>query len=187
MEINGKPKDDLMKCKECEFETTSKHGLKTHMTRKHTKFDKESFPKQCDLCSKTFENIEDLEKHVITHSYKSKDHLQFKCNECDFWCPNSVSIEAHIKKFHSENVTCGICDFKAETIEKLDTHVHTCQIYKGCCKEIYRSIPDFKEHINNIHKGGRWLIKHICIDPNNPEFLLETTHYSDQLFRKRKL
>ena len=81
LEINGKPKDDLLKYKECEFETTSKHGLKTHMTRKHTKFDKESFRKQCDLCSKTFEIIEDLEKHVITHSYKSKDHLQFKCNE----------------------------------------------------------------------------------------------------------
>ena len=170
----------------CEFKTYSKQGLKTHEARKHTKFIQETFPKQCDLCAKTFETKEELEKHIITHSYKCQENLQFKCNECDFWCPNTESIEAHIKKHHSENVTCGICDYKADNIESLETHVATCQIYKGCCKQIYNTIQDLKVHIHGEHKGGRWLVKHIFMNPNNSEYIVSQTHYSDQLLKKQK-
>ena len=182
-----KQKDEKLECcKVCEFKTNSKQGLKTHMARKHTTFEKETFPKQCDLCKNTFETKEEIEKHLLSHSYKSSEKLQFKCDECDFWCPNTESIEAHIKKEHSEKITCGICDYETKDIEVLETHIAACQIYKGCCKEIFKNIPDIKKHVNSKHGGGRWLIKHICIDPKNSEYLVSETHYSDQLFRKYK-
>ena len=186
IETIEKPEANQFQCCLCEFKSNSKQGLKTHETRKHTKFTEESFPKQCALCSKTFKTKEEIEKHIITHSYKSQENLQFKCNECDFWCPNTESIEAHIKKHHSENVTCGICDYKAEDIDSLETHIATCQIYRGCCDQIYITIPEFKEHIHSVHKGGRWLVKHIFMDPNNSEYIKSETHYSDQLFKKQK-
>ena len=126
-----------------------------------------------------------MDKHVITHSYKSIENLQFKCEECDFWCPNSVSIESHIKKHHSENITCGICEYEAKTIDELEGHIETCQTYKGCCNNIYKTIPDLKIHINEVHKGGRWCIRHTCIDPNNQQYLIEETDYSDLIFRRK--
>ena len=87
-------------CSLREFKTTSEHGLKSHETRKHSKFTTDIFPKQCDLCQKVFKSKEDMEEHMFTHSYTGKENLQFKCNECVFWCPNKKTIEDHIKKFH---------------------------------------------------------------------------------------
>ena len=184
LEISGKPEEKI-KCTDCDFQSNSKHGLKTHVTRRHTKYNKENFPKQCDLCDKRFNSKEEIEKHVITHSYKTEESLKFKCNECDFWCPNKVSIESHIKKIHSENITCGVCDDEANDSETLESHISSCQIYKGCCDKTYRSVADLQEHVKTIHGGGRWVIYHIYMDPNNSEFLIEKTLYSDQLFRKK--
>ena len=36
----------------------------------------------------------------------------------------------HIKRNHSEIITCGMCDFEAKDIEILDTHTFTCEMYK---------------------------------------------------------
>ena len=85
-----------------------------------------------------------------------------------------------------ENVTCGICDYKADNIESLETHVATCQTYKGCCKQMYNTIQDLKVHIHGEHKGGRWFVKNIFMNPNNSEYIVSQTHYSDQLFKKQK-
>ena len=185
LEIVRKPEDNKFACNLCDFKANSKQGLKTHETRKHTKVTQENFPKQCNLCAKTFKTKDEMDKHVITHSYKSIENLQFKCEECDFWCPNSVSIESHIKKHHSENITCGICEYEAKTIDELEGHIETCQTYKGCCNNIYKTIPDLKIHINEVHKGGRWCIRHTCIDPNNQQYLIEETDYSDLIFRRK--
>ena len=120
----------------------------------------------------TISNAESIEAHINTDSIEA--HI------------NTESIEAHIKKGHSENISFDICDFETKDIDVLETHIAACQIYKGCCKEIFKNIPDIKKHVNSKHGGGRWLIKHICIDPKNSEYLVSETHYSDQLFRKYK-
>ena len=78
-----------------------------------------------------------------------------------------------------ENSTCGICDYKAKGIENLEKHITTCQIYKGCCNQIYSKLSEVKTHNNSEHKGRKWLIKHIFMDPNNSEFIVEKVHYSD--------
>ena len=127
-----------------------------------------------------------MENHLITHSYKSSENLKFKCDECDFWCPNSLSIEGHIKKEHSEYITCGICDYKAKDTEDLETHIVNCQIYTGCCNKTFTNIPDFKIHINSEHRGERRCITHMYIDPKNSEWIREEMQSSDQLFKKCK-
>ena len=186
IEITKASEKNEYKCSVCDFKTNSRQGLKTHETRKHTKFTEESFPTQCDLCYQTFKTKEDMENHLITHSYKSSENLKYKCDECDFWCPNSQSIEAHIKKEHSENITCGICDYKATNIENLETHIVDCNIYTGCCDKICTNITEFKTHINNEHNGERKFVKHTFMDPINSEFIIVETKASDQLLKKLK-
>ena len=44
--------NEQLKCDDCEFTTTSRKGLKTHVKRKHTA----KFPVQCEMCEKEFKN-----------------------------------------------------------------------------------------------------------------------------------
>ena len=41
---------DVFKCSECEFESKSRGGLKTHKARMHTKRKDLKFPIECELC-----------------------------------------------------------------------------------------------------------------------------------------
>ena len=69
-----------LKCQRCEFETTSKQGLKVHMSRKHTKIE-EIFPITCFICEDVLKNNEEKKKHIRKHSYKKAG---FRCVECQF-------------------------------------------------------------------------------------------------------
>jgi hypothetical protein len=60
---------------------------------------------------------ERIEKHIISHAYKSSTDLNFKCDECEFWGPNTLTMELHVKKFHSEKIICGWCDYEAAEVK----------------------------------------------------------------------
>ena len=112
-------------CPLCEFKGSSQQGLKVHMKRKHTKYTEENRPNKCEICNVTYINTlgepwdnERIEKHNISHSYKSSSNLNFKCDECEFWGPNTLTMEVHVKRYHSEKITCGLCDYEATDIEK---------------------------------------------------------------------
>ena len=62
-EIQKKPKE-LFKCTKCNFESQSKKGLNTHITRKHTDTAILKFPKKCDLCDKDLDSEKELRKHL---------------------------------------------------------------------------------------------------------------------------
>ena len=53
------------KCFQCDFETTSKHGLKVHIAKKHTV--RSTF--SCEFCERIFENEKDMRKHLKTHLF----------------------------------------------------------------------------------------------------------------------
>ena len=80
----AKIEDELINCEYCDFKTTSKQGLKTHVKRKHTNYSKEIFPRKCDLCESEFKSNSDLTDHMKTHSYKCSSELNYKCEECEF-------------------------------------------------------------------------------------------------------
>ena len=125
MKKTSEAPNSKFKCSFCDFQARSSNGLRIHMNRKHTKYDENESSFQCENCGKEFSRACALKEHMISHSYQK---LQFKCDECDFWGPNQHTMKMHIKRNHSEIITCGMCDFVAKDIEILDTHTFTCEM-----------------------------------------------------------
>ena len=105
-----------LKCSKCDFTTMSKQGLKTHTKRKHTSADADEYPRTCDMCDEKVDSFKDMKVHLKTHSYKK---TKFKCENCEFWGPNDITMEVHFGTNHSENIECGLCDFKDKGLENL--------------------------------------------------------------------
>ena len=140
-----------LKCEKCKFVTDSNDGLEVHIQRKHKNLDDPPF--DCEFCDKTFKNKEQLEKHLKTHSFKKV----FKCENCSFLGSNELCLNVHEGKEHSEEYECGLCDFKAGSLENLETHLHTCEIYT-CCHYLdnnCRTVTDIKKHLKEKHTN--WL------------------------------
>ena len=185
-EKSKKPSEaDKLQCDYCDFQTSSKQGLKTHMKRKHTTFDSENFPIKCEFCEKEQKNNEEMKEHMITHSYKDRSaNSIFKCEECNFWGPNDLTMKVHYKKSHAENLTCGLCNFEVNEAEDLEMHLFTCEIFKcNRCDKIFKSLPEVKVHINDEYKKTTNII-HCKMNRNIPENVESVYHNSRELFRK---
>ena len=83
--------------------------------------------------------------HTVTDS-------NLKCLDCDFCAYNEISIQVHQGRQHEDGFTCGLCDFKADTLETLNLHLKTCESYEcyRCNIRVY-TISDIKEQIKNTH------------------------------------
>ena len=82
------------------FKATSTHGLKVHIKRKHTSYLADNLPIKCDICHEKFKYLDDkpwekekIYEHRISHSYTSTSELKFKCEECNFWGPNRLTMD----------------------------------------------------------------------------------------------
>ena len=40
------------------------------------------------------------------------------------------NMEVHLGKHHSEKYECGLCDFGAGSLENLETHLNTCEVFQ---------------------------------------------------------
>ena len=142
------------KCEFCDFQSNSKQGLKTHITRKHTKYSEETRPINCEVCEIEFKCTKELSKHMIFHCYKDASILKFKCDECDFWGTNTITMDMHFRRLHSETITCGLCDFVASNLEELYIHTFTCEIFTcNRCKKTFKTFADMKTHFEIDHNG----------------------------------
>ena len=88
-----KMKVEPLSCTACEFTTTSKQGLKTHIKRKHTKLNKVKYPITCELCEQILDDEKEMNLHLKTHSYRDVEELKYKSEDCDFWGPNNLKME----------------------------------------------------------------------------------------------
>ena len=70
---------------------------------------------------------EKIEKHILSHAYRGEDELKFKCVECEFWGPNTLTLEVHVKKVHCEKIKCRLCDIETKDLESLEIHLTTCE------------------------------------------------------------
>ena len=70
----------------------------------------------CEFCDHECSNKSDMEKHLKEHSYRV---LKFKCEDCDYFAPNQLSLEIHAGKTHSGNFECALCEFKGKDVEDL--------------------------------------------------------------------
>ena len=111
-------------CTQCDFTTTSKQGLKTHVKRKHTEIIVEKYPATCELCDVNVNDEKELKLHMKTHSYRESN---YQCEDCDFCGPNEFTMEVHAGRSHSADHECGLCDYKAKNVEDLETHISTCE------------------------------------------------------------
>ena len=110
----AKIEEQKLKCEKCEFTTLSKQSMKTHLKRKHTASDTEKYPRTCDMCEEKLDNFKDMMMHMKTHSYKK---TKYRCENCEFWGSNEMTMEVHFGRNHSENVECGLCEFKAKVVK----------------------------------------------------------------------
>lgn len=187
-------KEDKMKCEHCDFTTNSSQGLKVHLKRKHTNYSEETKPGNCEICNRKFEDLRgkpwdtsEIESHMITHSYRSSGNLNYKCDECDFWGPNSLTMEIHVKKLHSEKIKCGLCASEFLDLGSIDTHLQTCESYKCIeCGKVFKQLEDVKEHVRNLHEGKNISIIHTKSDRNISEYFDNKMYNMKELFGKKK-
>ena len=175
-----------MKCPDCDFTTGSAQGLKNHKTRKNkatnNKEDAGDFTRQCDLCETEIDDYNDMKMHMKYHSYKQ---VEYECEECDYCAENEPSMEVHIGRAHSESFECGLCEFVAGDLEKLETHLFTCEIYE-ChgCEIRYKTLSEVKHHVCEEHQKGQQFIQIIHAKPNrkNKEEIDCTKYFNHELF-----
>ena len=93
----------ILKCTKCEFTSYSESGLKIHIKRIHDKLSKNKeatgFPIKCDLCNTELKSNNEMKSRMKKHSYKL---IQYKCEKCDFLGTNSVTMDVHHGKEHSD-------------------------------------------------------------------------------------
>lgn len=154
-----------IKCSKCDFEGISKHGLKVHMAKKHT-VQVNSKSRKCELCDEEFKNDKEMKSHLVTHSYKK---VEFKCVDCDFVGASDKTMEVHHGKHHSDVFECGICDYKAETLENLEIHLVTCEMFDCLyCDFTVKSLSEFKKHTTKEHNPGKYhALHHYKMDRTN--------------------
>ena len=154
------------KCVQCEFEASSERGLQSHVGRKH-KAENKKYPSTCDLCDFEFKNEKEMKKHMYSHSY---NNIQFKCDECDFFGSDELSMELHFRKTHNETVECALCDSTFKDTATLDIHIFTCEVYRcNKCQLNLKTLSDLKKHIVEEHEGQSTKIYHAKQDRKNKE------------------
>jgi hypothetical protein len=59
-----------------------------------------------------------------------------------------MTMAVHVGKLHSENIVCGICDFVADNLDNLETHLFTCEMYQCYYdNENFKNLSDLKEQV----------------------------------------
>ena len=109
------------KCKDCDFASITKQGLKSHFTKKHKSKNQTcenlNFPKSCDLCEEELKSRREMIKHMRTHSYKN---VQYQCEKCDFCGGDDYTMEVHIAKHHGDKFECGLFEYVAKMYKFLE-------------------------------------------------------------------
>ena len=148
-------KENLIKCQQCDFTSTSRQGLKIHNSRKHSKIKFEEFPAACDICEKVLESETNLKKHKKSeHSYHT---VKYQCNECGFMANEVQTLHVHFGVEHSIKKLCGLCDKEFSNSQLLDDHLSECQIFvcsNSGCSKLFETLTPLKEHIKEEHKKG---------------------------------
>ena len=171
-------KESVLKCSVCDFTTTSQHGLKVHVKRKHTE---QNFSKTCNLGNKTFKSLSKYRSHKFEHTNWEKKNKTYTCKECGFVGRNMHTHEVHMGKAHSDNFECGLCDNDFGNFENLEIHLNTCEIYQcRSCSHKENNVSDIKRHAKTEH-GMPSIIDHLKICRENMEEISETMYWDSQL------
>lgn len=106
----------------------------------------------CDVCSKNFKSLRNLNEHMDTHNN------QYDCEECNESFKKILPYTLH-KRVHSMDdlFRCIFCDFSTEHVSDITSHLnmkhetnhrYICKI----CNKGFDVLTWFKEH-DNFHSG----------------------------------
>ena len=76
--------------------------------------------------------------------------MKYKCEDCDYWGPNFLTMPVHTGRSHSDNIDYGFCEYKAKTLENLELYFKTCEVYE--CVNCYfkvKQISQMKAHMHS--------------------------------------
>ena len=156
------------RCKQCDFTTYHKTGLKIHKKKMHKSY-------SCELCEEVFDTKRDLKIHTYKHSYTTENRTA-KCDSCHFECDTVDTMEVHVGKCRQNNFECGLCEVNFDKISDLEIHLKTCEIYQcGSCYIRDKNLSEMKKHVQETHSSTD--IGYLKMDRNN-ESEVNQTDYS---------
>lgn len=106
----------------------------------------------CNVCQKTFLQMDDLRKH-------NKNHL-FSCADCNQAFNDQISLTKHQEEMHTQdkNFHCSQCDKSFKELRTLRLHlkIHNSDYPEHCevCKKGFRTKWQLKQHLMD-HGGKR--------------------------------
>ena len=99
--------------------------------------------------------------------------------DCDFCAYIEISIQVQ----HENGFECGLCDYKADSLDTLDAHLKTCESY-ACyrCNIRVHHIIDIRKHIKEKHETEYVNITHAKLDRKDANFVKKKKQCKDKLF-----
>jgi hypothetical protein len=80
-------------------------------------------------------------------------------------------MDVHFGKVHPEKLECGLSEFQVDDVDKLNSHIFTCEIYK-CerCDKNVADLTELKAHTLANHLEYKYMsIVHAKQSRNNEE------------------
>ena len=137
-------------CKICHKPFTAKNSLTQH----ERKFHGAKNYLQCEICHSEVENL-------AAHIKNAHESEAIKCKLCKKVLQNRNSYNRHIRENHNKEkkYQCTLCNKTYFDKVALETHlnVHKNERSYPCdnCEKSFLSLPDKKEHVQNVHKNIR--------------------------------
>ena len=157
-----------LKCNECNSSFKTRFDLNSHKSRVHQKIDeiqkyikvdKNSFICLYTDCSKQFNYLYQLKRHIRRHVGVKPFKCQFK--GCDYKCESYSHLKRHIISVHrfKGDLKCNECNTSFKTLFDLKTHKSRAHPkfkrfkcdFKGCD---YKSEESYvlKRHMSRVHR-----------------------------------
>ena len=85
-----------------------------HTAKKHTLTENETYLKVCEFCEESLETLNEMKRHLKSHSYKKAN---YKCEYCDFVCKHNLTMEMHMGKLHKDKLNVEFAELKLKTLK----------------------------------------------------------------------
>ena len=119
--------------------------------------------------------------HLKTcHTLRETNYV---CEDCDLIGDNEYTVEVHHGKCHSSGFDCGLCDYKAKSLNKSKIHLSTCEIYE--CDDCYfrvKTLYELKAHMQELHENENTKIIHAKLNRKDEDIICSTEHWRNELF-----
>lgn len=112
-------------------------------------------PKVCPHCGKSYGNLVDLERHIL--SRHEKGEKKYKCKSCEESFEQFLDMLRHRKLKHPKSYSCSECDFVSKRSDQLKHHVDTVhrELLVHCkqagCEHSFTSKKAMRLHVRVAH------------------------------------